>query len=85
MRIDGNHGNLPNYEPNSFKTFSFAQDARYAPYRVTGLVARHKPNHPNCDFIQAGDLYRKVMDEGHRQRLVKNLANHIKGAMRSIQ
>jgi catalase len=66
MRVDGNQGNKPNYEPNSFKTFSFSEDARYSPYRVTGLVARHRPNHPNSDFKQPGDLFRNVMDQAAR-------------------
>lgn len=65
MRIDGNQGSAPNYEPNSasgVNTFAFNKDARYEPYRITGLVARHKPNHPNCDFKQAGNLFRIVHD-----------------------
>lgn len=44
-------------------TFKFDTEARFAPYRVTGLVARHRPNHPNCDFTQPGNLFRKVMND----------------------
>lgn len=61
MRVDGNQGSKPNYEPNSMGTFTFDQRARYSPYRITGLVARHKPNHPNSDFEQPGELFRRVM------------------------
>lgn len=76
MRVDGNGGNFmiylgsePNYEPNSYKgvnTFAVDKDARFEPYRVTGLVARHRPNHPNCDFSQPGTLFRKVMTDRDR-------------------
>jgi catalase len=51
IRVDGNQGSSINYEPNSMglnrsNTFFFNRDFRYEPYRITGLVARHRPNHP---------------------------------------
>lgn len=70
---------------NRTNTFLFNKDARYEPYRVTGLVARHKPNHPNDDFTQPGILFRKVMDEPARQATIKNLADHMKTVPRDIQ
>ena len=96
MRVDGNQGNLnnnlgsaPNYEPNSIinntNTFSFNKDFRYEPYRVTGLVMRHRPNHPNCDFAQCGSLYRKAMCENGRKNVVENIANHMAPVPRAIQ
>lgn len=90
MRIDGNQGSAPNYEPNSMgsgnkNTFLFNKDARYEPYRVTGLVARHRPNHPNDDFTQPGILFRKVMDESARQATINNAADHMKSVPRDIQ
>ena len=95
MRVDGNQGKFihysgsaPNYEPNSFlgkNTFSFNADARYQPYRVTGLVQRHKPNHPNCDFAQPGALFRKVHNDQQRQNNIKNTAEHMRPVPREIQ
>ena len=90
MRVDGNQGSAPNYEPNSMghnrtNTFLFNKDARYEPYRVTGLVARHRPNHPNDDFTQPGILFRKVMDEKGRQATIKNVAEHMRPVARDIQ
>jgi len=55
-----------------------------APYKVTGLVARHKPNHPNCDFSQPGTLFRKVFCDTMRARTIKNLAGSMKGVPRDI-
>jgi catalase len=79
MRVDGNQGSAINYEPNSMglnksSTFLFNRDFRYEPYRITGLVARHKPNHPNDDFTQPGILFRKIMDNQGRQSIIKNVA-----------
>lgn len=83
MRVDGNQGSSINYEPNSMgpnntNTFLFNKDARYEPYRVTGLVARHRPNHPNDDFTQPGILFRKVMDQAARNATIKNAAEHMR-------
>lgn len=85
MTVNGNQGGKPNYEPNSFQTFKFNEDAKYSPYRITGLVARHKPNHPNCDFEQPGILFRKVLNEEQRQDLIKNVSDHMKEVPRDIQ
>jgi len=88
MRVDGNRGSELNYEPNSqtgTNTFGFNKEARYEPYRVTGLVARHKPNHPNCDFKQPGNLFRKVLKEESRKNSIKNTAEHMRPVPRDIQ
>lgn len=69
---------------NGSNTFMFNKEARYEPYKVTGLVARHKPNHPNCDFSQPGTLFRKVMSPEMRQHTIQNLAGSMKGVPRDI-
>jgi catalase len=95
MRVDRNGGmrNIilgsgPNYEPNSFNkgtnSFTFNSEARYEPYKVTGLVARHKPNHPNCDFSQPGTLFRKVMDSTMKTHTIQNTAGSMNGVARDI-
>lgn len=88
MRTDKNGGSGPNYEPNSFNngknTFMFNSEARYEPYKVTGLVARHKPNHPNCDFSQPGTLFRKVMCNTMKEHTIRNVACSMKGVSRDI-
>jgi len=52
---------------------------------VTGLVARHKPNHPNCDFQQPGTLFRKVMNDTMKRNTINNVAKHMGGVPRDIQ
>lgn len=75
MRVDGNQGSAPNYEPNSMgankqNTFRFDANGRYEPYRITGLIARHRPNHPNDDFSQPAVLFRKIMNEDARKSTI---------------
>jgi catalase len=41
-------------------------------------VGRHRPNHPNCDFKQPGDLFRNVVDDTQRKHMIENVANHMK-------
>jgi len=50
MTVNGNYGNRPNYEPNSFGGPEANSQYKIAPFKVTGLVQRYVPNHPNCDF-----------------------------------
>lgn len=52
---------------------------------MTGLVARHRPSHPNCDFSQPGTLFRKVMSDRDREHTVSNIAKHMNGVPREIQ
>lgn len=58
-------------------TFHFNKDARYEPYRVTGLVQRHRPNHPNCDFSQAHNLFSDVMCDNGKKNTINNIAGHM--------
>jgi len=85
MTVDSNQGNTPNYEPNSFGGAQADEKFKHAPYKVTGLAQRYKPNHPNCDFAQPGALFRKVMKPQDRDNLISNLQGHLKGANRDIQ
>jgi catalase len=82
-------GSEPNYEPNTLRggqnTFNVDKNAAYEPYRITGLVARHKPGHPNCDFSQPGTLFRKVMSQKDREHTVSNIVRHLNGIPRDIQ
>eukprot|EP01017_Pseudomicrothorax_dubius_P004025 TRINITY_DN1071_c0_g1_i1.p1 TRINITY_DN1071_c0_g1~~TRINITY_DN1071_c0_g1_i1.p1 ORF type:complete len:492 (-),score=167.05 TRINITY_DN1071_c0_g1_i1:301-1776(-) len=85
MRVDGNGGSRPNYEPNSFSGPVAREEFRQSTQKLTGLVARYKPAHPNNDFAQPGVLFRKVMDEQARTNLINNISGHLKNANRDIQ
>ena len=40
------------------------------PFGVSGQAARQPYIHPNDDFFQAGELYRRVMTDEDRDRLI---------------
>lgn len=56
MTVNGNHGSALNYEPNSFGGPAARPEYAIHQYKIEGLVGRHKPSHPNDDFVQAGNL-----------------------------
>ncbi|MFH1595495.1 MAG: catalase [Pseudomonadota bacterium] len=85
MRVDAGGGGGPNYWPNSFGGPSPNPAAGEPPFEVTGAAGRYPYTHPNDDFVQAGDLYRKVMTEQDRQNLVGNIVDHLGGAQKRIQ
>ncbi|MBN2719547.1 MAG: catalase, partial [Proteobacteria bacterium] len=47
--------------------------------------ARHAYELSDIDFVQAGDLYRKVMTARDRKNLVSNIVGHLKNARKRIQ
>jgi len=85
MRVDDNGGGGPNYWPNSFEGPEPDPTAGEPPFEVSELAARHPYSHPNDDFQQAGNLYRKVMTDEDRDHLVGNIVDHLKGAQKRIQ
>jgi catalase len=85
MRFDANGGSGPNYYPNSFHGPAPDPQADEPPFEVSGMAARHAYDHPNDDFVQAGDLYRKVMTDEDRDHLVGNIVAHLGNAQKRIQ
>lgn len=85
MRIDGNGGGGPNYWPNSFGGPEPDPSAAEPDFEVERFAGRHAFNHPNDDFVQAGNLYRKVMKEQDKQNLIGNIVTHLGAAQRRIQ
>jgi catalase len=78
MRFDDNFGALPNYEPNSFggpKEDRIYQDRAL---RLSGeAAARYDHREGNDDYAQVGVFYRKVLDEGAKDRLCQNIAQSL--------
>ena len=85
MRFDANGGGGPNYYPNSMGGSEPQQGVGEPPFEVSGMAGRHEYSHPNDDFVQAGDLYRKVMTDEDRDHLIDNIVSHINGAQKRIQ
>jgi len=85
MRFDANGGGGPNYYPNTRGGPVPQPDAAEPAFEVSGKAARQRYTHPNDDYVQAGDLYRKAMAATDREHLVGNIVGHLKGAKREIQ
>jgi len=85
MRFDDNGEGGPNYYPNSFGGPAPDPDAAEPVYEISGEAGRHAYTHPNDDFVQAGDLYRKVMTDEDRDHLIGNIEAHLGKAHKRIQ
>lgn len=85
MALGNNSGSGPNYYPNSFG--GPAPDAGWSepPFEVSGMAARQPYKHPNDDFFQAGELYRRVMTKVDRDHLIGNITTHLSNAIQRIQ
>lgn len=80
-----NYGNLPNYYPNSQLT-KINQDPKAMEHRelLQGEVYRHDSSEDD-NFSQASVFWKQTLPEGERERLVRNLAAHLKKAKTFIQ
>lgn len=85
MRVDINGAGGPNYWPNSFGGPAPDPSAAEPPFEVTGEAAHSPYNHPNDDFVQAGTLFRDVMNDEDRDHLIGNIVGHLGGAQKRIQ
>jgi catalase len=85
MRFDDNGGGSPNYYPNSFGGPVPKPSAGEPHFEVIGMASRKAYTHPNDDFFQAGELYRRVMTPKARSHLIGNIVEHLGGAKKRIQ
>ena len=85
MTVDGNHGaEIPSY-PSSINPQEVMPQAAPPPIPVEGLVARQVPPLTDDDFVQAGELYRRVLDKNAQDNLISNIVGHLGGAKKEIQ
>ncbi|MCH7939160.1 MAG: catalase, partial [Candidatus Marinimicrobia bacterium] len=77
MRSDSNAGGEPNYWPNSFGGPTPDPEVAAPPIDVAGMAARHEYQLGAVDFVQAGDLYRKVITDEDREHLISNIVAHL--------
>jgi catalase len=85
MRVDPNGGGGPNYNPNSFGGPVPDPKAAEPPVEVSGMIARHPEALTDDDFVQAGNLYRQVMNDEARDHLIGNIIGHLGKAKKNIQ
>lgn len=82
MRVDGNHGDQPNYYPNSFD--SLHAESRYAEpaFELDSITAdRYDRNGPGDDghYSQPRALFENVMSDDERTATVENITASMSG------
>jgi len=80
-----NYGSLPNYYPNS-QLIKINQDPKAMEHRqmLQGEIYRHDSSDDD-NFSQASLFWNQVLTKEERERLVKNLASHLRQAKLFIQ
>ncbi len=80
-----NNDAAPNYFPNSMD--NAGTDKKFTPpsIDVQGMAARHEYPLGDIDFVQAGEMYSRAMNDYERTNLIKNIVGHIKNAQQRIQ
>ena len=83
--VTNNFGNAPNYEPNSLNGPVEDPTKANSIFTVQGEVGKHKYVHPNDDFEQPRMLFRKILTEAERTRLIENISGSLGKSRRDIQ
>jgi catalase len=84
MRVDGNQGGTPGYEPNSDGQWQEQPDFREPPLPLAG-AAGHWNHREDADYYsQPGALFR-LMNTAQQQALFENTARSLGGAPKEIQ
>ncbi|XP_068210848.1 catalase-like [Palaemon carinicauda] len=84
MTVDSNQESAPNYFPNSFSGPMDCKNHSESKFTCSTDVARYNSADED-NFTQAGNLFRHVMNEEERQRLVSNIAGHLVNAQGFLQ
>lgn len=78
MRFDGNGGGSVNYEPNSYDGPKETPENKIKPFEVSGSA--DSVDYDNNDhYSQPRALFRDIMNDDERERLIKNFADHMSG------
>ncbi|KAL9128805.1 MAG: hypothetical protein Q9217_002586 [Psora testacea] len=77
LRVDANHAGRNQYVPNSFKN-AFRPDTAEVPYTVADNVVSRKSHYLHegnkSEYVQASELYKRVMDDTARDHTHRNTA-----------
>lgn len=83
MRVDGNGGSGPNYEPNTLNGPRQATHVTDHEQEISGIIQR-AGYRVDDDYFQAGEYYRNL-SEDEKAHLVDNLVDSLKHASKEIQ
>lgn len=82
--VTDNQTGAPNYFPNSFSGPIHNEKYLESTFEVKGNVDRYNTRDDD-NFTQVGIFWNKVLNEEERNRLAKNIADHLSGASEFIQ
>ena len=85
MRFDSNGKGTPNYYPNSFGGPMPSAQTIEPALEVSGKMGRYGFALTDDDFLQPGELYRRVMNDQDRDHLINNIVSHLGNAQKRIQ
>ncbi|VVE75000.1 catalase [Pandoraea captiosa] len=78
MRVDGNLGGTPNYEPNRYG--AFAEQPEYRdPQQAVGAVADRFDHRDDDDYYSQPRALFRLFDDGQKARLFGNIAASMQG------
>lgn len=85
MRVDGNHGSLLHYEPNSYGEWQEQPEFEEPPQGASGDIMRYDFRKDDDDYYtQTGKLFR-LMSPEQQQVLFENTARNMEGVPESIK
>lgn len=85
MVVDNNGGADVNYYPNSFGGQQPDPSYKLPQINVGQYASRYVQELSDVDFVQAGELYSRVLNDEERLALENNISNHLKNALPRIQ
>lgn len=85
MTVNGGNGSAPNYEPNSVYGTPVENKA-YAQKKeiMVGDAGRYPHQHPNTNYEQPRELFRKVFDDEMRAKVIRTIAGGLGQCRRDI-
>ena len=86
LRVDGNHGDRVNYEPNSFGGPVEAPQYSEPPLKIDGNADRYQYANDDFDYYdQPRMFFRKALDDTGRKHLIENFVDSMTGVPENIQ
>nr|XP_024216887.1 catalase isoform X2 [Halyomorpha halys] len=79
-----NQNGAPNYYPSSFVHMANSERARPPPISTTGDIDRYDSSDDD-NYSQPAMMWQTMLSEDERQRMVNNIANHLRRASSFIQ
>lgn len=85
MAVNGNGGSGPNYWPNSAGGAAPCPAFTPPAFEVEAIIARHEQPAEDLDFVQPGELYRRVLNDEQKSHLISNIVGHLRNAQPALQ